>query len=115
MDIEFIAQSFVLRHANSMASLRQYNTADILIAAREEGLIAIDDAACLLEGYGLMRDLMQWQRAMIVGEFNPSTADRSFLKRLAAIIGLPDFRLLDSHLKQIQEKIRKIFEKIVVV
>ena len=115
MDIEFIAQSFVLRHANSMASLKQYNTADILIAAREEGLIAIDDAACLLEGYGLMRDLMQWQRAMIVGEFNPSTADRSFLKRLAAIIGLPDFRLLDSHLKQIQEKIRKIFEKIVVV
>ena len=114
MDIEFIAQTLVLRHAHSAASLRQYNTADILVAAREEGIVANEDAVCLLEGYGLMRDLMQWQRAMVVGEFNPVTADRSFLKRLAAIIGLPDFRLLDSHLKQTQAKIRSIFETVLV-
>ncbi len=114
MDIEFIAQTLVLRHANSAVSLRQYNTADILVAAREEGIVANEDAVCLLEGYGLMRDLMQWQRAMVVGEFNPATADRSFLKRLAAIIGLPDFRLLDSHLKQTQAKIRAIFEAVLV-
>jgi glutamate-ammonia-ligase adenylyltransferase len=115
MDIEFIAQTLVLLHANSMSSLRQYNTADILMAAREASIIAIEDAVCLLEGYGLMRDLIQWQRAMVVGEFNPTTADHSFLKRLAAIIGLPDFRLLDSHLKQMQAKIRMIFEKTLVV
>jgi len=114
MDIEFIAQTLVLRHANSVVSLRQYNTANILLAAREEGILANEDAVCLLEGYGLMRDLMQWQRAMVVGEFNPATADRSFLKRLAAIIGLPDFRLLDSHLKQTQAKIRAIFEAVLV-
>ncbi|MCX8503789.1 MAG: bifunctional [glutamine synthetase] adenylyltransferase/[glutamine synthetase]-adenylyl-L-tyrosine phosphorylase [Beijerinckiaceae bacterium] len=115
MDIEFIAQTLVLLHANSVSSLRQYNTADILMAAREASIIAIEDAVCLLEGYGLMRDLIQWQRAMVVGEFNPTTADHSFLKRLAAIIGLPDFRLLDSHLKQMQAKIRMIFEKTLVV
>jgi glutamate-ammonia-ligase adenylyltransferase len=115
MDIEFIAQTLVLRNTHSLGSLRQYNTADILVAAGNASIMATEDVVCLLEGYGLMRDLMQWQRAMVVGEFNPKTADHSFLKRLAAIVGLPDFRLLDSHLKQTQTKIRKIFEKTMVV
>ena len=110
MDIEFIAQTLVLIHAHASKSMQQHNTAAILMAARDLGLVDPDEAHCLLEGYALMRDLMQWQRAMVSGEFEPSKADRSFLKRLANMVGLPDFRLLDLHLREVQEKVHKIFE-----
>ena len=115
MDIEFIAQSLVLIYAHSSIALRHHNTSEILVAAREEQLIEKSDAALLLNGYGLMRDLMQWQRAMVSGEFDPMTADGSFLKRLATITGLPDFKILDSQLKQIQASVRVVFEKLVGV
>ena len=115
MDIEFIAQSLVLVNANSKTSIQYHSTVDILISAGEAGLISRDDSACLLEGYGLMRDLMQWQRAMSVGEFEPAKADASLLKRLASIIGLPDFKLLDLHLKRTQSNSRTIFERLVAV
>jgi len=115
MDIEFIAQTLVLMHSKASTAMRQCNTTDILVAARNEHIIGIEDAVYLLEAYGLMRDVMQWQRAMMVGEFDPATTDRSFLKRLSTISGLPDFRLLDSHLKETQVNVRKIFEKIIAV
>ncbi len=111
MDIEFIAQTLVLSEAQSHPSLALQNTAAILSAARDEGLMEQDDVASLLDGYNLMRDLMQWQRTMVSGEFDPKAADRNFLKRLASLAGLPDFKLLDSHLKDVQAKIRAIFNR----
>ena len=111
MDIEFIAQTLVLTQAHAQPVIAQQNTASILSAARDQGLVDRDDIAILLEGYGLMRDMMQWQRTMIADDFDPKSADRTFLKRLAALAGLPDFKLLDAHLKEVQQKIRAIFEK----
>ena len=115
MDIEFLAQTLVLASAHVHPALVRHNTASILLAARDEGLMDRDAVTCLLEGYGLMRDMMQWQRAMVSGEFDPKAADRNFLKRLATLAGLPDFKVLDTHLKELQTKIRAIFEKILIV
>jgi glutamate-ammonia-ligase adenylyltransferase len=111
MDIEFFAQTLVLIQANAHPLITHHNTLAILLAARDEGLIDQTDSACLIEGYCLMRDMMQWQRAMVEGEFNVATADRTFLKRLATLAGAPDFKVLDAHLTSLQAKIRKIFER----
>ena len=115
MDIEFLAQTLVLASAHAHPALVRHNTASILLAVRDEGLMDRDAVTCLLEGYGLMRDMMQWQRAMVSGEFDPKAADRNFLKRLATLAGLPDFKVLDTHLKELQNKIRAIFDKTLVV
>lgn len=110
MDIEFLAQALVLIQANTHPVVAHHNTLAILTAARDEGLIDQSESACLIEGYSLMRDLMQWQRAMVEGDLNPATANRTFLKRLATLAGVPDFKVLDAHLKSLQAEIRKIFE-----
>jgi hypothetical protein len=52
----------------------------------------------------------QTQRPPSQGDLNPATANRTFLKRLATLAGVPDFKVLDAHLKSLQAEIRKIFE-----
>jgi glutamate-ammonia-ligase adenylyltransferase len=111
MDVEFIAQTLVLTESSTFPALALQNTTAILSAAREIGVIDEADASLLLEAYSLMRDLMQWQRAMLAEDFEIETAGRSLLKRLATIAGLPDFKVLDLHLRDVQTKVHHLFEK----
>jgi glutamate-ammonia-ligase adenylyltransferase len=112
IDIEFIAQTLVLVHAHAMNDLARQSPVECVMVAREHGLLDQADAEQLLNAYSLMRDLMQWQRAMVSGEFDPASADRSFLKRLAHLAGMPDFNRLDHRLKETQQAVRIIFEKV---
>ena len=111
IDIEFVAQTLVLTKAHLCPDLARGGTGAILECARGLGLLDVEAAATLIEAYGLMRDLFQWQRAMIAGEFDPKTADRAFLKRLASIAGLPDFKLLSVHLEEVQRRVRAVFDR----
>lgn len=111
MDIEFIAQTLVLTESSVFPALALQNTTAILSAAREVGVIDAADASLLSEAYNLMRDLMQWQRAMLAEDFEIETAGRSLLKRFATIAGLPDFKVLDLHLRDVQMKVHHLFDK----
>jgi glutamate-ammonia-ligase adenylyltransferase len=115
MDIEFIAQTLVLTESSTYPTLALQNTTAILIAAREVGVMDDADTSILLETYSLLRDLMQWQRAMLSEDFAIQTAGRSLLKRLATIAGLPDFKVLDLHLREVQKKVHHLFEKKLVI
>jgi glutamate-ammonia-ligase adenylyltransferase len=115
MDIEFIAQTLVLTESSTYPTLALQNTTAILIAAREVGVMDDADTSILLETYSLLRDLMQWQRAMLSEDFEIQTAGRSLLKRLATIAGLPDFKVLDLHLREVQKKVHHLFEKKLVI
>jgi [glutamine synthetase] adenylyltransferase / [glutamine synthetase]-adenylyl-L-tyrosine phosphorylase len=115
IDIEFIAQALVLLHAHANKDLVRQSPGECISIARIHGLIDQADAEALLVGYGLMRDLMQWQRAMVAGEFSPATADRSLLKRLAHLAGMPDFNRLDVRVKETQAAIRVVFDNVLGV
>ncbi len=111
IDIEFVAQALVLEHGAARPDLMTQSAPLILSRARAHGLVAPDDAAVMIETYGLMRDLMQWLRTMVAGEFNPVQADRLLRKRLATLAGLPDFKLLDAHLADLRSRVSQGVKK----
>ena len=113
LDCEFIAQYLILRDGSRHADLLTGNTCEVLSTARRHGCLPENDADMLLQGYALMRDVQQWQRLTVRGEFDAATAGAAVLKRIAAAVGLPDFRLLQSQLGDIHREVRRLFNRLV--
>lgn len=109
MDIEFIAQTLVLSHARHHPSIVRQNTALILEQAASVGVLDPEMGETLRDTYTLQRDLFEWQRTMLNGDFNPDAVDSAFRRRLAQVAGLPDFKLLAAHLTERQAAVRTIF------
>jgi [glutamine synthetase] adenylyltransferase / [glutamine synthetase]-adenylyl-L-tyrosine phosphorylase len=112
LDIEFIAQSLVLSFASQTPELCCRHTEAILEVAKNFGYLAEDHAHSLRDAHRLMRDVMQWQRTMIGESFSLTEIDKLFLKRLASVAGLPDFKVLDAHLKATQSSVRAVVETV---
>ena len=111
MDIEFVAQALVLEKGASHPDLIASETTTILTNAKRLGLLSPDDVNPLIENYKLMRDMMQWLRAMVSGEFTPTKADRTLLKRLATLAGLPDFKMLELHFAELRARVSGVVTK----
>jgi glutamate-ammonia-ligase adenylyltransferase len=111
MDIEFVAQALVLEEGATHPDLIASETTTILSNAKRLGLMNAKDLTPLIEAYSLMRDMMQWLRAMVSGDFSPSKADRALLKRLATLTGLPDFKMLELHFAELREKVGEVVKK----
>ncbi len=111
VDLEFLAQVLVLNHSAGAPSIAVRNTGAILDAATAEGLIEPNDGEVLRGAYALMRDVFQWQRLTMSGDFDPKNAGAALKRRLAAAAGLPDFKVLESHLTETRGRVRAIFEK----
>ncbi len=65
----------------------------------------------LRQGYALMRDLFQWQRLSIAGGFDPETAGPGLKRRMAAVVGLPDFKVLVRDLTDTRKRVRAVYER----
>ncbi len=111
MDIEFVAQALVLEEGAAHSDLIASETTTILLNAKRLGLMPAKDINPLIEAYSLMRDMMQWLRAMVSGDFSPSKADRALLKRLATLTGLPDFKMLELHFAELRVKVGEVVKK----
>ena len=109
MDIEFIAQVLVLTGAARHPALIVTSTADIIARARKCGLIGENEGETLESAYNLMRDVFQWQRLTFGAEFHPDQIGAALKTRLAQAAGLPDFRVLASHLKDMRASVRSLF------
>jgi glutamate-ammonia-ligase adenylyltransferase len=110
LDIEFIAQTLVLLEARSHPAIATTDTATVLETAAAAGLLEAGEADELRSAHALMFDLFQWIRLTIPGRFDPDTAGAALRRRLAAAAGLPDFRVLQSHLDDTRRRVRSIFE-----
>ena len=111
MDIEFVAQALVLEQGVDHPDLIASETTNILVNAKRLGLLSSEDTAPLIEAYNLMRDMMQWLRAMVTGDFVPTKADRALLKRLATLAGLPDFKVLELHFTELRARVSDVVKK----
>ena len=111
MDIEFIAQVLVLICASSHPQIAVTSTPEIIARARKAGLIGENEGETLESAYGLMRDVFQWQRLTFGAEFNPDQTGIALRTRLAQAAGLPDFKILASHLKDMRAAVRGIFDQ----
>ena len=74
-------------------------TPDVLAAAGDEGLLTAEDADLLSQAYAKLRDLFQWMRLSVPGAFDPKTSGEGLRRRAAAILGLPDFKVLERDLE----------------
>ncbi len=111
LDIEFVAQALVLLNAGAQPGVAVRNTGAILAAAGDAGLMDPNDLDTLRRGYALMRDLMQWQRLAVSGGFDPGKLGPGLRRRMAGVVGLPDFKVLERDLKDTQRAVRAAFER----
>ncbi|WP_293853106.1 bifunctional [glutamine synthetase] adenylyltransferase/[glutamine synthetase]-adenylyl-L-tyrosine phosphorylase [uncultured Alsobacter sp.] len=112
LDIEFIAQVLVLANARHHPSLAARTTAAIVEEAGRLGLLDPNDADLLRRAHDLMRDIFQWQRLSVPGGFDPTKAAPGIRRRMAAVVGLPDFKVLERDLTETRRQVRAVFERL---
>jgi glutamate-ammonia-ligase adenylyltransferase len=112
IDIEFIAQYLVLRHAGSHPKMLEASTARAIATAGELGLVARRDADRLVEAHALYGAVTQMLRLSIHGSFDPKAAAPGVLRRIASVAGFPDFRGLGRELAGTRKSVRAIFERL---
>ncbi|HZW48182.1 MAG TPA: bifunctional [glutamine synthetase] adenylyltransferase/[glutamine synthetase]-adenylyl-L-tyrosine phosphorylase, partial [Microvirga sp.] len=111
-DLDFIAQALVLAHASKQASLIGLPSERTFQEACKAGLISDQDASDLVEAHRQFNAIFQWQRLTIEGSFNPDRVPPAIFKRLATIAGLPDAKVLLTHLNAMRQHVREIYDRV---
>jgi glutamate-ammonia-ligase adenylyltransferase len=112
LDVEFIAQYFVLAHGVDVPGLRATATADILAAAARAGLLDDETAESLLRALAFYAKVTQWLRLSLEEGADPRKAAEGVKRRVATATGLPDFAFLERELAATRKDVRKIFGRI---
>ncbi len=113
VDVEFIAQTLLLIHAPQHPQLISTETEAILSAAAAARLLPPKEADVLLPALRLYQALVQILRLCLDGPFDPETAPRGLLDRLAQAGELPDFATLDAHVRATEAAVRQTFERLI--
>jgi glutamate-ammonia-ligase adenylyltransferase len=113
VDIEFIAQALLLVNAHRSPALIATETDAVLTAAAADGLLSPADADLLLPTLKLYQSLIQITRLCLDTPFDPETAPRALLERLAQAGELPDFATLDGHVRATETAVREVFERLI--
>jgi glutamate-ammonia-ligase adenylyltransferase len=111
-DLDFIAQALVLAHGAEHSSLIGMPTEATFQEASKLTVLSDEDARTLTEAHRLFNAIFQWQRLTIEGAFDAATVPPAILKRLATVAGLPDARVLLTHLDEMREQVRTVFERV---
>ncbi|MGI3898952.1 MAG: bifunctional [glutamine synthetase] adenylyltransferase/[glutamine synthetase]-adenylyl-L-tyrosine phosphorylase [Janthinobacterium lividum] len=112
IDVEFLAQFLVLRHAKDHPDLLGLSTARVFAAAHHRGLLAPDPADLLTGAATLYTDLSQMIRLAVDGIFDGARAGVGLKRRLARAVALPDHASLQRHLAETAETVRANFDAI---
>jgi glutamate-ammonia-ligase adenylyltransferase len=111
-DIDFIAQGLVLAHGARHPALIGLAPEPVFAEARKAGLLDRDDAEILIDAHRLFNAVFQWQRLTIEGRFDPATVPPVIFRRLAAVAGLPDEKVLLQHLDETRGKVAEVFGRV---
>jgi glutamate-ammonia-ligase adenylyltransferase len=111
-DLDFIAQALVLAYSKDQPSLIGLPTEAIFAKAAGIGVLSEADAGALANAHKLFNDVFQWQRLTIEGHFDGSAVRPAILKRLAAVAGLPNAKVLLGHLNETRGQVRTVFERV---
>jgi glutamate-ammonia-ligase adenylyltransferase len=112
VDIEFIAQTLQLSHAQQNPSVLDQNTIAALERLSSFGALSPDRAATLVRAARLEHGLTQVLRIALTGALNSETATRGLKAMLARAGDAPDFAAVETQLKETEVQVRAIFEEI---
>jgi glutamate-ammonia-ligase adenylyltransferase len=112
MDIEFLAQYFLLRYAHREPKIYAVSTAELIDQAAVLGLLARETARDLLQAHRLYTNVTQLLRVTLAADTAPPAANWAVKRRLAASAELPDFTQLVRELGESRAKVRRIFTRL---
>jgi glutamate-ammonia-ligase adenylyltransferase len=112
IDVEFIVQYLLLRHAAERPDILTQNTRNALGRAAAAGFLALGDARTLLESLHLWQQLQAVLRLVVEGEFDPEKAPAEIGPLLARSTGTIDFAALQSAIVQHSAAVKEIFERL---
>jgi [glutamine synthetase] adenylyltransferase / [glutamine synthetase]-adenylyl-L-tyrosine phosphorylase len=112
VDVEFAAQCLLLTHAASAPGVLSANTGEALSRLQRAGLVAPEVAAPLQAAWALQSALAQIIALTKLSPFDPAQARAPFLQRLAVAAGLPSFKVLEAHLKEVQHGAHEAMESV---
>ena len=112
IDIEFLAQYLLLRHAGDEPSLIDVSTCVVIETAARIGLIEAGEAETLLRAHRLMTNVTQMLRLTLDAGADPRAASKAVQRRLANAAELPSMSALESDLNETRRKVRAIFNRL---
>jgi glutamate-ammonia-ligase adenylyltransferase len=112
IDIEFIAQFLVLRHARDAPDVLDTSTRGVIAAAARRGILAPADSDILLTAHRLYTSVTQILRLALDDGADPRQASAAVQRRLAKVADLPGMVALENDLAERREKVRCIFERV---
>jgi glutamate-ammonia-ligase adenylyltransferase len=112
IDIEFLAQYLVLRHAHAEPSLVCVSPLDVIETAATHGLLDAERARVLAHGYRLFSDVTQILRLILDPGTDPRAANEAVKRRLAKVAGQPGIGRLESCLCDMRAEVRRVFDDV---
>jgi [glutamine synthetase] adenylyltransferase / [glutamine synthetase]-adenylyl-L-tyrosine phosphorylase len=114
VDVEFVAQYLMLRHAARHPEVLHANTAKALRALARHGLIGADQARELIEAGRLWRAIQSYLRLTTGGGFEEQQAPEALRLSLARLAEAVDFADLTQKMDETAKRVRGIFTQIVI-
>ncbi|WP_176244996.1 bifunctional [glutamine synthetase] adenylyltransferase/[glutamine synthetase]-adenylyl-L-tyrosine phosphorylase [Oceanibacterium hippocampi] len=115
IDIEFVCQYLQLVHLSRHPECRKRNTADVLSALRDAGVLAKGSARLLLRALTLYRNLQFLLQTGQIGRFSEENSPLALRNKLVRAGGATDFAGLTDALLRAEGEVREIFEDIITV
>jgi glutamate-ammonia-ligase adenylyltransferase len=112
IDIEFLAQYLLLRHAHAEPSLICVSTLAVIEAAAKCGLIDPADTQVLSNAYRLFTNVTQILRLTLDPGMNPRHANAAVTRRLAKVAEQPSISALESALDDTRAEVRTVFNRL---
>ncbi|MGQ0446446.1 MAG: bifunctional [glutamine synthetase] adenylyltransferase/[glutamine synthetase]-adenylyl-L-tyrosine phosphorylase [Beijerinckiaceae bacterium] len=110
IDIEFLAQYLLLRHAYTEPSLVCVSAVAVIETAAARGLLGADRARVLADAYRLFSDVTQILRLTLDPGTDPRAASEAVKRRLAKVAGQPSLSALESRLDDMRAEVRGLFD-----
>lgn len=112
IDIEFLAQYVLLRHAYEKPELVRPSILAILETAQQLSVLDEADAHLLMSAYRLFTDVTQILRLTLDPGSDPRQASEAVKRRLAKVAGQPTMSALESCLSDMRADVRRVFDKV---
>lgn len=109
VDIEFICQYLLLKHAHAIPEILSTNTRQALLNLRKHGLLSPDHEATLTGAFTLMNDIQALLRLCVGERFVESEAPRGLKAALAAIAQTRSFDEMKNRLQQAQSQVTDLY------
>jgi glutamate-ammonia-ligase adenylyltransferase len=112
IDIEFLAQYLLLRHAHAEPSLVCVSTLAVIETVATRGLLGAERARVLVNAYRLFSDVTQILRLTLDPGTDPRAANEAVKRRLAKVAGQPGIGGLESCLCDNRAEVRRVFDDV---